>query len=999
MSGPFSFCRPLIRWKWNKKVNSQELSENRLEATKKDQAIQTKFKEQSAENAEVVPTTTKYITASGKQALTLLQSAAAVIPVPFLQEAIGVALKIIDVCEDKSAVEQKVKELQDRVCHLMVVIVDNVTAKNEEGSDEVIVKAAKSIEQDIKDLLCTLKTINEVLDKITAQRPWLLVIHKDLNKSAVNNCLQRLSTALEKFKLANDVCDSNLLQELHTRLARIRHLTQQMANKVDYVHEDVKDIKQILAKTRRSARRRSDIVVQQMPLKPEIFHGRGDMVKEITQLLMKEETSRICILGPGGMGKTSVSLGVVEQPLVEARFPSENRVWVPCIEATSAPLFLEILYIQLQVPGDGHVTLEKIISELDASKQPRLLLLDNFETPYNAPGGTRKQVEDILRRLARLSHVAILVTMRGRYPPLCSKAIRWQSMDIPPTDEAACLRIYRDIHPDSENDPHVGRLLSVLGHIPFAVTLMATLAKQGQSTAEELLVAWSKFGPDILPNQHEQSMNRSISLSVNSYLMKQNPQALLLLRVLSFLPAGTTKANLCWWIPTLDVSMIPSAIATLSNAALLVENKQQGSDSVILFVLPVVQSFMQHGQKEEEIRNNILSSCRQYVLDHACRYDDSAFPTKSKALAAEDTNIQAILCSSPTTRRLVSSNRTIEALIAFNWHRCDTKPNLEIANHTLMAAKASANKKHIASAIWCLGTTYFYLSEFLPAYNHLQEAYQLFNTLPPGDLESQRLCCRCGIDLVDAARIVLQAGMAVFLARDVEKRSSVFLRELVHARSLMLLGATLQRARQGREALRHLDHAIAILQTVPGSANNLAVVYQIISRVHYLESRFPEALDGIEMAWKYAESSGNSITQAPISLRFSIILFSVNRDRDAWKYIQIALMKSSHLGRRQESAHALEYMGYGYLRRGDYFNAYDAYEAAAGKYVGTFQEVMDGTRCIRNMAKIKQRQKNSDFNVGYERPLLDVDQSLFYPGSTTTWKNYQRRYRRSKIQL
>ena len=55
--------------------------------------------------------------------------------------------------QNVSAVEQKVKELQDRVCHLMVVIIDNVTSENEEGSDEVIVKAAKGIERDIKDLL------------------------------------------------------------------------------------------------------------------------------------------------------------------------------------------------------------------------------------------------------------------------------------------------------------------------------------------------------------------------------------------------------------------------------------------------------------------------------------------------------------------------------------------------------------------------------------------------------------------------------------------------------------------------------------------------------------------------------------------------------------------------------------------------------------------------------------------------------------------------------
>ena len=55
--------------------------------------------------------------------------------------------------QNLSAVEKKVKELQDRVCHLMVVIVDNVTSKNEEGGDEVIVKAAKGIERDIEDLL------------------------------------------------------------------------------------------------------------------------------------------------------------------------------------------------------------------------------------------------------------------------------------------------------------------------------------------------------------------------------------------------------------------------------------------------------------------------------------------------------------------------------------------------------------------------------------------------------------------------------------------------------------------------------------------------------------------------------------------------------------------------------------------------------------------------------------------------------------------------------
>jgi hypothetical protein len=50
-------------------------------------------------------------------------------------------------------VEQKVKELQERVGHLMIDIMYHVMPENEEGSDEAVVKAVKGIEDDIKRLL------------------------------------------------------------------------------------------------------------------------------------------------------------------------------------------------------------------------------------------------------------------------------------------------------------------------------------------------------------------------------------------------------------------------------------------------------------------------------------------------------------------------------------------------------------------------------------------------------------------------------------------------------------------------------------------------------------------------------------------------------------------------------------------------------------------------------------------------------------------------------
>ena len=114
-----------------------------------------------------------------------------------------------------------------------------------------------------------------------------------------------------------------------------------------------------------------------------------------------------------------------------------------------------------------------------------------------------------------------------------------------------------------------------------------------------------------------------------------------------------------------------------------------------------------------------------------------------------------------------------------------------------------------------------------------------------------------------------------------------------------------------------------------------------------------------------------------------MILFSANRDTEASKYIEMSLSNYLELGNRRDSARALDYMGYGYLRRGDYLNAYGAYKAAAESYLGTVSEG-NGTRCKDNMAKIEEMQKNPDLNVGFERSRSDNNwPSLFYPGAAS----------------
>ena len=174
-----------------------------------------------------------------------------------------------------------------------------------------------------------------------------------------------------------------------------------------------------------------------------------------------------------------------------------------------------------------------------------------------------------------------------------------------------------------------------------------------------------------------------------------------------------------------------------------------------------------------------------------------------------------------------------------------------------------------------------------------------------------------------------------------------------------------------------MDRARTLFEAA-GHTLNLSRVYLVISWVYLDEHRFPDALNAIEEAWKYAELSGSLSSQMVISQTFGIILFKTNQDTKAWKYIEISLRHASYIGDRYHIAITLDYMGYGYLRRGDYQNAYGAYEAAAEKFLGTIATVAV-KRCKDNMAGIERKQENPDEVVGFHRPSSDNDRTLFYP--------------------
>lgn len=124
-------------------------------------------------------------------------------------------------------------------------------------------------------------------------------------------------------------------------------------------------------------------------------------------------------------------------------------------------------------------SLDPIITELDApeedgSKARRLILLDNFETPW-LDGADREKVGNILAQLLKLPHVALLATMTSgfglEYP-------HWQHRPLEALDIATARTVFREKYRNAARGSELtadGELDTLLKsvEIPLAITLMA----------------------------------------------------------------------------------------------------------------------------------------------------------------------------------------------------------------------------------------------------------------------------------------------------------------------------------------------------------------------------------------------------------------------------------------------------------------------------------------------------------------------------------------------
>jgi hypothetical protein len=142
-----------------------------------------------------------------------------------------------------------------------------------------------------------------------------------------------------------------------------------------------------------------------LPSKPKIFNGRESELKHIVEALT-HNSSRVAIIGGGGMGKTSLARAALHHPDIANKFT--QRYFVSAESATNSVEVAALIGLHLGLkPGKD---LTNPVVQCFFRQPPCLLILDNLETPWE-PINSRGAVEELLSLLTDVPHLAMMVCL------------------------------------------------------------------------------------------------------------------------------------------------------------------------------------------------------------------------------------------------------------------------------------------------------------------------------------------------------------------------------------------------------------------------------------------------------------------------------------------------------------------------------------------------------------------------------------------------------------
>ena len=464
----------------------------------------------------------------------------------------------------------------------------------------------------------------------------------------------------------------------------------------------------------------------QLPVASRCF-GRDEHVESLVAALCALPPRPAAVLGPPGVGKTTLTLVALADRRAVARFGG-RRYFARCAAAASRGTLLNALALALGLDlaktSPAADPEARIISHLAAG--PALLVLDNAETPWEADlGGADAGLEDLLARFAGLPELALAVSFRGAERP---PTVAWRTtIALDPLAAAPAREAFLDIAGEVHRaDPLLDALIAAVGHLPLAIVLLAAQA-EGTPLAN-VLERWHREKGRLLQRGRgdtpETNFETSIALSLGS--LRMTAAARRLATLLALLPDGMADTDLC----ALEPRDGADASARLRKVGLALPH-----DARLRLYSPIREVLARTQPPEAGERARLLA---HYI--HLSALGERAGKEGGLAaferLAPELGNLEALLApalAGPTPKPAIAATLSLVKLALFTGLRSSA-----LFDQALAVARRSGTPRTLARCLFRVGLLDLARSDHDAAREHLEEALPLYRRI--GDLLGEANC-------------------------------------------------------------------------------------------------------------------------------------------------------------------------------------------------------------------------------------------------------------------
>ncbi|KAJ7858637.1 hypothetical protein B0H14DRAFT_3135413 [Mycena olivaceomarginata] len=466
-------------------------------------------------------------------AATTLKQISDINSTPYLKVVAGVALLILDTVQSVKTNKEECTVLVEQIYYIISAIVD------------LYAEMAAPISPALLDAMAIFaETLQKIESVIRTQQDMSMLkrfLRQQESVAQLEDCKISLKRLLEFFLWVTHNGKSHPMADyfqVRTRVVTVADVAKFQAT-TERKHEE---LLKVIAETHLSDQG-SSVLSDTVSIafnSVDIFHGRESELRDVVHGLT-QDIARVAILGPGGIGKTALAKSALHHPDTVDKYPV--RYFVSCDSAGTIEDLVFAVAIALGLePAEA---LSKAIIKHLAAQSSCLVILDNLETPWERIE-TRPKVEEFLARLGDLSHVALLITMRGQERP---SKIRWTRPFIPalnPLSSDAAYQTFMDIaDADAAEDAQdISELLILTENLPLAVTLVASVA--ALDGCGSVLTRWRTESVSLLSDGFDKGSNleMSLRLSLSSPRMASCPGALQFLSLLALLPDGISDADI-----------------------------------------------------------------------------------------------------------------------------------------------------------------------------------------------------------------------------------------------------------------------------------------------------------------------------------------------------------------------------------------------------------------------------------------------------------------------